>query len=174
MSNIKALADIIKWQRVDYDFQWHPIPVYSDVNVLILSEGESLLPKDVHVPLSASTSLEDLDVATHFSKLDSRLTGQNLNKLRSYISACRLITYSVADETQKFIQDDFVETRQVDPNSMSVEDFQTLLGLVRLLCLSHGQASPTEGMWCAAKVMEETRKAREAELPSSSRSTNPL
>ena len=55
--------------------------------------------KDVHVPLS--TTMQDLDVATHFSKLDSRLTPQNLDKLRSYISACRLINYSVSDETQK-------------------------------------------------------------------------
>ena len=44
MSNVKALADVIKWQKVDYDFQWHPIPVHSDVNVVVLSEGESLLP----------------------------------------------------------------------------------------------------------------------------------
>ena len=29
------------------------------------------------------------------------------------------------------IQDDFVETRQNDPNKMSVEDFQTLLAVVR-------------------------------------------
>ncbi|KAK3770621.1 hypothetical protein RRG08_052961 [Elysia crispata] len=170
VSNVKALADVIKWQRVDYDFQWHPIPVYTNVNVLVFSEGESLLPKDVHLPLL--TTCHDLDLASHFSKLDSRLTQENLDKLRSYISACRLINYSVSDETQKVIQDDFVETRQNDPNKMSVEDFQTLLVVVRLICLSHGQPSPNVAMWCTAKAMEETRKARVAELPASNRSSS--
>ncbi|GFN89275.1 CAMP-responsive element-binding protein 3-like protein 4 [Plakobranchus ocellatus] len=168
VSNVKALADVIKWQRVDYDFQWHPIPVHSDINVLTLSEGESLLPKDVHVPLT-TTQHQDLDVAAHFSKLDSRLTPENLEKLRCYISACRLMEYSVSDETQKIIQDDFVETRQSNPNNMSVEDFQTLLGLARLISLSHGVASPNVDMWRTARAMEDTRKARVAELPASNR-----
>ena len=57
------------------------------------------LQKDVHLPLL--TTCHDLDLASHFSKLDSRLTQENLDKLRSYISACRLINYSVSDETQK-------------------------------------------------------------------------
>ena len=36
------------------------------------------------------------------------------------------------------IQDDFVETRQNDPNKMSVEDFQTLLVVVRSGNLLYG------------------------------------
>ena len=52
VSNVKALADVIKWQRVDYDFQWHPIPVYTNVNVLVFSEGESLLPVSAWVFLN--------------------------------------------------------------------------------------------------------------------------
>ena len=42
--NVKTIAELINWQKVDYDFEFHPIPVHTDINVLILSEGESLLP----------------------------------------------------------------------------------------------------------------------------------
>lgn len=54
--------------------------------------------KDVHVPLSANG--EVVDMAEHFSKLDGRLTEESLNKMRSYITACRLSEYSVTEELQ--------------------------------------------------------------------------
>ncbi|KAH9515258.1 hypothetical protein Btru_014015, partial [Bulinus truncatus] len=126
--NVKALADVINWQKVDYDFQWHPIPVPTNINVLTLSEGESLLPKDIHIPLVSDSLITD--IPGHFSKLDNRMTPDNLNKLRSYITACRLCEYQVPEETQAIIQDDFVNTRQDNPKNMTVEDFQRFLGLI--------------------------------------------
>ncbi|XP_005093986.1 mini-chromosome maintenance complex-binding protein [Aplysia californica] len=161
--NVKALADVINWQKVDYDFEFHPIPVYTDVNVLILSEGESLLPKDILLPVAINNEI--LDFPDHFAKLDGRLSPENLNKLRSYITACRLIDYSVSEETQKVIQDDFVDTRQRNPKDMTIEDFQRLLGLVRLLTLTYGLSSPTVELWNKVRSMEEERKIRLAQQP---------
>ncbi|BFZ02319.1 hypothetical protein BsWGS_05358 [Bradybaena similaris] len=163
VSNVKALADVISWQRVEYDYQWHPIPIHTDLPVVVLSDGESLLPKDVHIPLVVTTDV--VDMPEYFCKLDSRLTAENLSKLRSYITACRLLDYSFSDELQKVIQEDFVEIRQINPKDMTIDDFHRMLGLVRALTCSYGQSSPGIEMWVKVKTMEEARKARIAGLP---------
>uniref|UniRef100_A0A0B7A4M6 Mini-chromosome maintenance complex-binding protein n=1 Tax=Arion vulgaris TaxID=1028688 RepID=A0A0B7A4M6_9EUPU len=167
VSNIKALADVITWQKVDYDYQWHPIPIPTDFSVLVLSDGESLLPKDIHVPLAVN--IDVVDITEHFIQLDSRLTEENLNKLRSYITACRLAEYSLSDDLQKVMQDDFVEIRQINPKDMSVDDFHRLLSLVRSLTRSCGQLSSGVEVWAKVKAMEAARKVRVANLPGASR-----
>jgi len=166
--NVKTIAELINWQKVDYDFEFHPIPVHTDINVLILSEGESLLPKDVIIPLSVSE--ENVDFPEHFQKLDARLSPENLDKLRCYLTACRFVDYEISEETQKLIQDDFVETRQSNPKEMTIEDFQRMLGIVRILTQSFGKTSPTVEMWHQVRSMEEERKVR---LSKQQRNVNP-
>jgi len=161
--NVRALADIINWQKVDYDFEFHPIPVHTDLQVCIISEGESLLPKDVLIPLNPSP--EVLDIPSHFGKLDARLSPENLNKLRAFLTVCRLTDYKISEETQKVIQDDFVETRRTCPKEMTIEDFQRMLGLVRLLTLTYGQSTPTVELWHRVRAMEEERKLRLSNQP---------
>ncbi|KAM9560952.1 mini-chromosome maintenance complex-binding protein-like isoform 2-T2 [Salvelinus alpinus] len=42
--NIPALGNLISWQKVDYDFNYHKMEFPCNINVLITSEGRSLLP----------------------------------------------------------------------------------------------------------------------------------
>lgn len=42
--NITALGNLISWQKVDYDFNYHQMEFPCNINVLIMSEGRSLLP----------------------------------------------------------------------------------------------------------------------------------
>lgn len=42
--NITALGNLISWQKVDYDFNYHQMEFPCNINVLIVSEGRSLLP----------------------------------------------------------------------------------------------------------------------------------
>lgn len=42
--NITALGNLITWQKVDYDFNYHQMEFSCNINVLITSEGRSLLP----------------------------------------------------------------------------------------------------------------------------------
>lgn len=41
--NVTALGNLITWQKVDYDFQFHKIEQQTNVPVLILSEGRSMI-----------------------------------------------------------------------------------------------------------------------------------
>lgn len=42
--NVTALGNLISWQKVDYDFSYHQMEFPCNINVLIASEGRSLLP----------------------------------------------------------------------------------------------------------------------------------
>lgn len=44
VGNIAALGNMIMTQKVEYDFKYYKMEFDSDVGVLILSEGKSLLP----------------------------------------------------------------------------------------------------------------------------------
>ena len=47
VKNLTALGNLIKWQKVSYDFKYHQQDFPADVPVLALSEGKSLLPVSV-------------------------------------------------------------------------------------------------------------------------------
>jgi len=38
-----ALGSVVSWQKLDYDFEFHRQPFHTDIAVLVLSEGKSLL-----------------------------------------------------------------------------------------------------------------------------------
>jgi hypothetical protein len=42
--NVKALSDVIEWQKVQYDFKYHTSEFLCNIPVLVLSEGVSFLP----------------------------------------------------------------------------------------------------------------------------------
>lgn len=44
VGNVTALGNLISWQKVDYDFNYHQMEFPCNINVLIASEGRSLLP----------------------------------------------------------------------------------------------------------------------------------
>lgn len=43
IANLSSLKTLIDWQKVDYDFQFHKLEQFTNIPVLILSEGKSLL-----------------------------------------------------------------------------------------------------------------------------------
>jgi len=42
-----ALGAVISWQKLDYDFEFHQQPFHTDICVLVLSEGKSLLKVNI-------------------------------------------------------------------------------------------------------------------------------
>lgn len=47
VNNLSALGHLIKTQRVEYDFKYYKMEFDTDISVLILSEGKSLLQVSV-------------------------------------------------------------------------------------------------------------------------------
>ncbi|KAF3842359.1 hypothetical protein F7725_024310 [Dissostichus mawsoni] len=54
--NITALGNLISWQKVDYDFNYHQMEFPCNINVLTASEGRSLLPSDCQIHLQSQVA----------------------------------------------------------------------------------------------------------------------
>ncbi|XP_071985601.1 mini-chromosome maintenance complex-binding protein [Engystomops pustulosus] len=156
--NLTALGNVITWQKVDYDFSYHQMEFPCNVNVLVTSEGRSLLPSDCQVHLKPQTCPPSLE--PYMEALLSATLPAMLNKFRMYLSLLQLMDYTITEEITKAVEDDFVDMRKDDPQSMSADDLHRLLVVARLLSLSVGQTSLSRDGWLRAKELETQRKSR--------------
>ncbi|KAE8589534.1 hypothetical protein XENTR_v10017603 [Xenopus tropicalis] len=156
--NVTALGNLITWQKVDYDFSYHRMEFPCNINVLVTSEGRSLLPSDCHVHLQPQMMPPNLE--QYLGALLAASLPSLLNKFRTYIGLLRLLDYSISDEATKAVEDDFVEMRKNDPQSISADDLHRLLVVARLSSLSAGQTSLSREQWLRAKQLEQQRKNR--------------
>ncbi|KAM7385909.1 hypothetical protein PAMP_001953 [Pampus punctatissimus] len=157
--NVTALGNVISWQKVDYDFNYHQMEFPCNINVLIASEGRSLLPSDCQIHLQTQVTPEHMDEYLSSIHVHPQASSQ-LNKFRLYLSVARLLDYSISDEVTKSVEDDFVDMRKDDPQSISAEDLHRMLVVARLLSLSLGQTSLSRDSWLRAKHMEALRSGR--------------
>ncbi|XP_074640725.1 mini-chromosome maintenance complex-binding protein-like isoform X2 [Tubulanus polymorphus] len=158
VKNITALGNVVTWQKAEYDFNFHTQEFPTNIQVLVFSEGKSLLPSDYQVRWQPEGVLDD--IWPKYSAINNYLTPALLQKLRMYVSILKIVEYKMTADTQKSIEDDFVETRKEDAKSMSIDDFHSLLVLTRLLSLSHGETTLKPEIWHRAKRMEQERKRR--------------
>ncbi|XP_041987429.1 mini-chromosome maintenance complex-binding protein [Aricia agestis] len=160
VNNVAALAKLITQQTIEYDFKFYKKDFDSDVSVLILSEGKSLLPSDYHVILKPEESTLQIfdaivEAATYYLKEDI------MNTIRAYLTNLKLAKYTVSENVQ-FVEDDFIQMRNNPDNdgSMTADDLHRLLVLARLVSLSRGFDSLNKECWDIAKAMESERLLR--------------
>ncbi|XP_007252308.2 mini-chromosome maintenance complex-binding protein isoform X1 [Astyanax mexicanus] len=158
VQNITALGNLISWQKVDYDFNYHQMEFPCNINVLIASEGRSLLPCDCQVHLCPALNPPNLE--EYLKTIQLAQVSSQLNKYRIYLSVARSLDYSISDQMTKEVEEDFVEMRKDDPQSVSAEDLHRMLIVARLLSLSYGQTSLSRENWMKAKQMELVRISR--------------
>lgn len=160
VKNVTALANVISWQKLEYDFNYYKAEFTTNLLVLILSEGKSMLPADCHVVLRPHEGCQ------HIERALSRISPATIECMRAFLGVARLADYSLSPEMQEILQDDFVKSRQENHSNMTAEDFHLLLLLSRLMSLSHGQNTLTTEMWSHVKQMEAERRARLAPVSS--------
>uniref|UniRef100_A0A8C0J072 Mini-chromosome maintenance complex-binding protein n=1 Tax=Chelonoidis abingdonii TaxID=106734 RepID=A0A8C0J072_CHEAB len=156
--NVTALGNLITWQKVDYDFSYHQMEFPCNINVLITSEGRSLLPSDCQVHLQPQIIPPNME--EYMNSLLKAVLPSMLNKFRIYLSLLRLLDYSISDEVTKAVEEDFVEMRKNDPESITADDLHRTLLVARFLSLSAGQTTLSRERWLRAKQLEALRKAR--------------
>ncbi|NXE84781.1 MCMBP protein, partial [Cochlearius cochlearius] len=156
--NVTALSNLITWQKVDYDFNYHQMEFPCNINVLITSEGRSLLPSDCQVHLQPQIIPPNME--EYINSLLTAVLPSVLNKFRIYLSLLRLLDYSISDEVTKAVEEDFVEMRKNDPESITADDLHRTLLVARFLSLSAGQTTLSRERWLRAKQLEALRKGR--------------
>ncbi|KFV62861.1 Mini-chromosome maintenance complex-binding protein, partial [Dryobates pubescens] len=156
--NVTALGNLITWQKVDYDFSYHQMEFPCNINVLITSEGRSLLPSDCQVHLQPQLIPPNME--EYMNSLLTAVLPSVLNKFRIYLSLLKLLDYSISEEVTKAVEEDFVEMRKSDPESITADDLHRTLLVARFLSLSAGQTTLSRERWLRAKQLEALRKAR--------------
>ena len=186
--NLTSLGNLITWQKLEYDFQFQKMEYDTDVGVLVMSEGRSMLPSDVQLMVKPEgvEARPDL-ISKTFAEIGAGLSGELLDRLRQYLTTAMIGEFNLTDQVMKAVQDDFVSMRQTDP-SFTEADFHALLVLGRLgelkrhlllkcgpdnhvmypVSLSYGRSTLTPQDWDEAKRMEKDRKARAGQLPARS------
>lgn len=169
--NLTTLGTLIQWQKLDYDFKWTSQEFHTDLRLIILSEGKSILPSDFLVPLQVSNSSDDWE--ENLEKIVSSLSPPLLARLRLFLGFVQTLAYDVDASTQAAIEEDFVQARAENEQNMTVADFERLLLLSRYTTLieaaaAEGTLSMTTAklsldVWNECKDMERRRKER---LPS--------
>ncbi|XP_014287080.1 mini-chromosome maintenance complex-binding protein [Halyomorpha halys] len=160
VKNVNALKNLIKCQKLDYDFTYYNVGFCTDIPVLVLSQTPSILPHDAQVELipdkHSSSNIED-----NIASINKFLTGPLLDKIRIYLTVAANLTYKLPEEFQSIVQNDFVELRQKD-SKFSVDDLHELIVVARLLSLSYGKTSLDQSIWEKSKSMVTGRKSRKA------------
>ncbi|KAM9052515.1 mini-chromosome maintenance complex-binding protein isoform 1-T1 [Megaptera novaeangliae] len=156
--NVTALSNLITWQKVDYDFNYHQMEFPCNINVFITSEGRSLLPADCQIHLQPQLIPPNME--EYMNSLLSAVLPSVLNKFRIYLTLLRFLDYSISDEITKAVEDDFVEMRKNDPQSITADDLHQLLIVARFLSLSAGQTTLSRERWLRAKQLESLRRTR--------------
>ena len=152
--NVTALGNVISWQKLEYDFNYYKAEFTTNLLVLILSEGKSLLSSDCHVVLRQCNTPQPAE------RVLSSISPDTMEQMRAFLGVARLAEYSLSSEMQEVLQNDFVKSRQQDHSNMTAEDFHLLLLMSRLMSLSYGQSTLTPEMWTRVKQMEAERRAR--------------
>ncbi|XP_027562642.1 mini-chromosome maintenance complex-binding protein-like [Neopelma chrysocephalum] len=71
----------------------------------------------------------------YMSSLLTAVLPSVLNKFRIYLSLLRLLDYSISDEVTKAVEEDFVEMRKNDPESITADDLHKTLLVARWVLL---------------------------------------
>lgn len=163
--NISTLNQIIRWQRLNYNFKFHSVEIDTDLKVLVISEGKSILTVPYNVPLEKNDPETIKSMREACEAVNDFLTEEFLNMSRYFITALKDVPdYEIPDEVQKRIQQDFVNWRKgAGANSkviFSADDLSSYMTLARYLTVSRGETVLTNEIWTETCQMETTRQSR--------------
>lgn len=166
VQNVQNLTHFIKTQQLKCDFQYYEIIFNTDIPVLVLSEGRSMLPNDFQVPLNFDK--DNIDLTAETLKAVRHYAQPKLNAIRCYLTKAKLFEFGMDPTESEMIQTDFVEMRKANSN-VGPDDLHRLLVLSRLLAIANGKSKLDKDSWIKAKQMETMRTNRISSLAKSTR-----
>ncbi|XP_070498639.1 mini-chromosome maintenance complex-binding protein [Chironomus tepperi] len=155
---VKNLSDLIRNQKLDYNFQFYEIPFKTDIPVLTISEGRSFLPSDYAVPVKPIDK-ESINLINEHFAAGIHYMRPKLNAYRRYLTKCRLQSFDINDDEIKMIESDFAKMREHNSN-VQVQQLHLLLVLSRLIGISKGLQRLDVDSWETAKRLELERMDR--------------
>ncbi|KAF4323314.1 hypothetical protein BBO99_00003334 [Phytophthora kernoviae] len=161
VKNIAALQSLIEKMLLPYDFHFYNMDFPQDVAVVTVSEGKSILPVNVAVPL---VTTDDADS----KELSAVMPGEQLLEcFRVFLSVLRLLTVTIGNEEADMAEKHYVECRK-SQQKVALEDLHRWLRLARLMALSRGEGEISKASWDAMLALETQRLARSTSNESTS------
>ncbi|WVR09548.1 hypothetical protein IAU60_006617 [Kwoniella sp. DSM 27419] len=152
LGNLKSLAHCMTDQKVSYIYPYmEDLKMECAIRFLILSQGKTLLPVDIDIPLGRADPLTSKPPA--------------LGAFRSYIqrhaSLQHAVKLTIPDETAEMIQEAFVRDRKYNPDSAE-QTLKRRMKVARLMALSQSAVVLDGAIWKRTveldSAVEERRK----------------
>lgn len=165
LQNIEALGNIISWQRLTYDFKFHSVQIDTDLKVLVISEGKSILPVTIRIQLKNNDAETISAMEQACESVDAFLTDETLNMFRYYItSLIEVPEYTIPADVKDLIEQNFIDWRKNQSADgeriMSADDLSVLMTTARYQTISRGETMLTREIWQETYRMDAERQAR--------------
>ncbi|KAL1933589.1 hypothetical protein VTP01DRAFT_7679 [Rhizomucor pusillus] len=156
--NVQALNNVIQNQSLKYDFPYSQFDFDTDISIISLSSGKSILPNHCSVRLEPIYNLAEIDEPL------PNLPAETMNIFRMYLQAAKHSAYDIPAEVSEYIQSNFVNERKSASESGKTlptqEDLMLRVNLARLVSLSFGEKTLKKESYDYAKSLDESRKSR--------------
>lgn len=164
-SNLDALNQIIRWQKHKYNFQFHSVEIDTDLKILVIAEGKSILPVHMTVNIEKNDAETIDSMRQACEAVNDFLTDELLNMFRYYITYLMDVTvYEIPEDVTASITADFVAWRKDDEENnrpvFSADDLSSRMTLARYMTISQGGNTLTRDIWEQICRMETARLAR--------------
>ncbi|KAG8034980.1 hypothetical protein G9C98_008056 [Cotesia typhae] len=159
-NNYKAITDLIKFQKINYDFKYYTIEYETDIPVLILSQVKSFIPCAMEIPLIINQETDKvyqqiIEATKYFLKNPERL-----NNIRGYLELLKKNQFKLKDDITDIIQEDFVDLRRIDNKLINADSLHQLMVFARFMAISYGEDSLSVERWKQILTLEKSRLAR--------------
>lgn len=163
--NLHTLNQVIRFQRLNYNFKFHSVEIDTDLKILVISEGKSILTVPCSVRLEKNDPETINSIQQACESVNDFLDEELLDMFRYFITALKDVPeYTIPDDVQKLIQDDFVNWRkEAETNGkviFSADDLSSYMTLARYLTISRGETVLTKELWRETCQMESSRISR--------------
>ncbi|KAF1792628.1 Mini-chromosome maintenance complex-binding protein [Phytophthora cactorum] len=148
VKNIAALQSLVDKMLLPYDFHFYNMDFPQDVAVVTVSEGKSILPVTVAVPVVADSNVTE--------ELPEE---QVLECFRLFLCVLRSFVVTIGNEEAEMAEKHYVECRKSE-QKVALEDLHRWLRLARLVALSRGEGQISKDSWDAMLALETHRLAR--------------
>ncbi|KAJ1952705.1 hypothetical protein EC988_003405 [Linderina pennispora] len=170
VKNLHALQTVIMDQSVSFQYPYQPVPMDTDVRVLVLSAGKSILHNDCDVYLSS-------ELCSLLAKAQDEppvvLDPLHRDQIRQYLASARNLEFRVPQAVSEKISEEYAESRKqahaTGAKMMTQTELSGVITVARLVSIAKGEAELTMESWGEANELEQARVARNSQAKPASK-----
>ncbi|KAJ1723105.1 hypothetical protein LPJ53_002546 [Coemansia erecta] len=162
--NLQALQTVILDQSVTYLYPFQPIEMGTNLRVLVLSIGKSILQNDCDMYLSEPAAQFLAGISNESVGGVKPLDPMHTEQIRQYLEHARNLEFSVPKDISDKISEEYADMRRTAHESKKKMISQTELAqavtVARLISVSKGESELSWESWKEACALETRRTER--------------